>query len=113
MGNVKTMIKALRALSSDMQSGDGAANACISDAADMIVELSAQLAKSKEIMALFAHMEDGFVSAKDLINQAKIEAHENCIKDNEMDSEQLDALIIYVDDVMADIEQLRKEQQND
>lgn len=48
MSNAKTMIKALRALSRDIQSGDGVANACVADAANMIEELSAQLAKANE-----------------------------------------------------------------
>ena len=45
-----------------------------------------------------------------ILTQAKIEALESCIDDNAMDNDEIDALIIYVDDVKADIEQLRKEQ---
>lgn len=37
--NVKTLIKALRILSEDIQSDDGIANACIAEAADRIEEL--------------------------------------------------------------------------
>ena len=36
MTNTETMIKALRVLSEDIQSGDGVANACVADAANMI-----------------------------------------------------------------------------
>ncbi|MEZ7226039.1 hypothetical protein NO989_04560 [Alteromonas sp. DY56-G5] len=43
--------------------------------------------------------------------EKKIEALESCIDDNAMDNNEIDALIIYVDDVKADIEQLRKEQE--
>lgn len=45
-----------------------------------------------------------------ILTQAKIEALESCIDNNVMDNNEIDALIIYVDDVRADIEQLRKEQ---
>ena len=48
MNKTETMIKALRVLSKDIQSGDGVANACVSDAADMIENMSAQLAKASE-----------------------------------------------------------------
>ena len=43
--------------------------------------------------------------------EKKIEVLESCIDDNAMDNDEIDALIIYVDDVKADIEQLRKEQE--
>lgn len=39
MSDTKTMIKALRILAQDIQSGDGIANMCIADAADMIERL--------------------------------------------------------------------------
>lgn len=42
MNNSKTMIQALRVLAEEIQSGDGVANACVSDAADMIEMLSAK-----------------------------------------------------------------------
>ena len=41
--NSKTLIKALRILSDDVQSDDGVANACIADAADRIEELEAKI----------------------------------------------------------------------
>lgn len=37
--NTKTLIKALRILSEDIQSDDGIANACVAEAADRIEEL--------------------------------------------------------------------------
>ncbi len=46
MSKAKTMVKALRVLSKDIQSGDGVANACVADAADMIEDMSAQLAEA-------------------------------------------------------------------
>ena len=52
MNEIKTMIEALRILSHDIQSGDGVANACVADAANMIESLSEQLAKANE-SALF------------------------------------------------------------
>ena len=42
--------------------------------------------------------------------EKKIEALKNCINDNKAYNNEIDVLIIYVDDVRADIEQLRKEQ---
>ena len=48
MTNTETMIKALRVLSEDIQSGDGVANACVADAANMIENMSTQLAKANE-----------------------------------------------------------------
>ena len=51
MNDSKTMIKALRVLSRDIQSGDGVANACVADAADMIESMSTQLAKANERVA--------------------------------------------------------------
>jgi hypothetical protein len=39
----KTLIKALRILSEDVQSDDGVANACIAEAADRIEELEAKI----------------------------------------------------------------------
>lgn len=48
MNEIKTMIEALRILSHDIQSGDGVANACVADAANMIESLSEQLAKANE-----------------------------------------------------------------
>ena len=41
--NSKTLIKALRILSDDVQSDDGVANACIAEAADRIEELEAKI----------------------------------------------------------------------
>ena len=41
--NSKTLIKALRILSEDIQSDDGVANACIAEAADRIEELEAKI----------------------------------------------------------------------
>ena len=41
--NSKTLIKALRILSEDVQSDDGVANACIAEAADRIEELEAKI----------------------------------------------------------------------
>ena len=50
--------------------------------------------------------------ADQLINKFAIEnrikALESCIDDNAMDNDEIDALIIYVDDVRSDIEQLRR-----
>ncbi len=51
MSDTTTMIKALRVLSQDIQSGDGVANACVADAADMIESMSAELAKANEIIS--------------------------------------------------------------
>ena len=48
MTNTETMIKALLVLSEDIQSGDGVANACVADAANMIENMSTQLAKANE-----------------------------------------------------------------
>lgn len=48
-----------------------------------------------------------------ILSQAKIEALESCISDNAMNNDQIDALIIYVDDVRADIEQLRRGNDNE
>ncbi len=48
MTNTETMIKALRVLSGDIQSGDGVANVCVADAANMIENMSTQLAKANE-----------------------------------------------------------------
>ena len=39
----KTLIKALRILSEDVQSDDGVSNACIAEAADRIEELEAKI----------------------------------------------------------------------
>lgn len=50
MTNTKTMIDALRILSNDIQSGDGVANLCISEAADMIEYLQEQLNLSAKII---------------------------------------------------------------
>lgn len=41
--NSKTLIKALRILSEDVQSDDGVANACIVEAANRIEELEAKI----------------------------------------------------------------------
>lgn len=41
----KTLIKALRILSEDVQSDDGVANACIAEAADRIEELEAKVSE--------------------------------------------------------------------
>ena len=41
--NSKTLIKALRILSDDVQSDDGVANACIAEATDRIEELEAKI----------------------------------------------------------------------
>ena len=41
--NSKTLIKALRILSEDVQSDDGVANACIAEAANRIEELEAKI----------------------------------------------------------------------
>ena len=43
--NSKTLIKALRILSEDVQSDDGVANACIAEAADRIEELEAKVSE--------------------------------------------------------------------
>lgn len=43
--NVKTLIKALRILSEDIQSDDGIANACIAEAADRIEELQEKVSE--------------------------------------------------------------------
>lgn len=41
----KTLVKALRILSEDIQSDDGVANACIAEAADRIEELEAKVSE--------------------------------------------------------------------
>jgi hypothetical protein len=43
--NSKTLIKALRILSEDVQSDDGVANACIAEAANRIEELEAKVSE--------------------------------------------------------------------
>ena len=192
MNEIKTMIEALRILSHYIQSGDGVANACVSDAANMIESLSEQLVEANEsalfykeqyektdrectklamreskanervkeleqnqlpiengknrygldvsyfrnvinrelnrpldnykpdelsrVLARLSRAADESVMFEPEFSnkfaiEKKIEALESCIDENAMDNNEIDALIIYVDDVRADIEQLRKEQE--
>lgn len=48
--SVKTMIQALRVLASEIQSEDGVANACISDAADLIEKQEADWLKENALV---------------------------------------------------------------
>ncbi|GEA08525.1 hypothetical protein KUL42_32860 [Alteromonas sp. KUL42] len=71
MSDSETMIEALRVLSQDIQSGDGVANACVADAADMIESMSAEIIKANERVRELEKRNN---------NQSKtIEAMEGCI----------------------------------
>lgn len=84
----------------------------LSEANERVAELENQVGF---VAGLFNNAVDTCYESKEARDkfaiEKKIEALENCIKDNEMNNEEIDAIIIYVDDVKSDIEQLRKEQE--
>ncbi len=54
--NTKTLIKALRILSEDIQSDDGIANACIREAADRIEELQEKASQLNRIEKAYLNL---------------------------------------------------------
>lgn len=66
--NTDTLISALRILAEDIQSSDGVANAVVTEAADRLEELEAQLKEAQEYADKLVAHKDMLCLPKDLQN---------------------------------------------